>query len=465
MGTAILSSESVEKKVLALLMTSPTYIRAINMDKGLFTRTPHKILANVLESYVKKYRAPPTIDSLTTFVDSISTESNMKDLVEALKLAKSLPKAIPEESGFYFDKAEDYKIGRSMYDIGESIKNGFDSGNRDYKAFRMEILNQMLSMSTSEEKIKRGFLNSRDRLKDRWDRYRARETGDIGSDIVPYGIPALDNFFGGMAKTFVSLLYSKTGGGKTRTAINIAHNSAKSGSNVVYFTLEMAFELIGACFDSREAGLDSHKIIFGKLDREERKKYKKFLKKKLKDEHNVWLIDIPNNASTINILEELDIYKSVNGVNPDLIVVDYAHLVEPIAKYKAGDRSTKFDNLFAEFHEVARTYNSALLTAAQESREASKADAKGKKKKEEEEEDGVHKIGVSNYMAPHCETVIRLKQNNLDKLRNRLWAISDKNRYGKTAEHIPLTAIWELTYVGDYVTDNGIRVKKPGQTI
>jgi len=460
MGTAILSSESVEKKVLALLMVSPTYVRAMTLDRDLFTRDAHTALAEILCAYVKKYRAPPTLDSLTAFIDSISTESTMKGLVDALSLAKSLPKASPQESSFYFDKAEEYKIGRSLYDVGEQIKACFDSGKKDYKGFRREVLNQILSMSTSEEKIQRGFLNSKDRLKGRWERYRTIEGGNANSDIVPYGINALDSFFGGMAKTFTTLLYSRTGGGKTRTAINIAYNSAKSGSNVMYFTLEMAFDLIGACFDSRAAMIDSHNIIFGKLNRSDRRAYKQALKDQLKNDHDIWLVDIPSGATTINILEELDIYKSVNGVDPDLVIIDYAHLVEPIAKYRAGDRSTKFDNLFHEFHDIARTYKCALLTAAQESRDASKADAKKTKKSEDDDEDGVHKIGVSNYMAPHCETVIRLKQDKFDKVRNRLWAISDKNRYGKTRERIALQALWELTYVGDPIPDSGTRIKK-----
>lgn len=460
MGIAVLSSENVEKKVLSLLMTSPTYVRAMSVDINLFALRKHRRLAKLLGEYVSKYKSPPTVDSLKEFFSTRAKENTLEDYAEALETVKGLPKVDPKEANFYFSQAEEYRVGRLLYDISDKIKGEFESGSREYKKFRKEILTELLTSAPSDGTVNRGFLNEKHRVEDRWKRYREISTGDVISDLVPYGINSLDEFFGGMAKTFVTLLYSKTGGGKTRTAVNIAYNCSRLGLNVVYFTLEMAFNLLGSLFDSREALLDSHDIIFGKLSKEDKKKYKNLLRKKANRTSDVWLVDIPNNATTINILEELDIYKSIHGISPDLVVVDYAHLVEPMRRYKAGDRSAKFDHLFSEFHEIARTYNCSLLTAAQESREASKADAAKKKKDDDSEEDGVHKIGLSNYMAPHCETVIRLKQDKFDRVRDRLWAISDKNRYGKTAEKIPLTALWALTYVGDKLTDAGIKIKK-----
>jgi hypothetical protein len=161
-------------------------------------------------------------------------------------------------------------------------------------------------------------------------------------------------------------------------------------------------------------------------------------------------------AKSSMILEEIELYRAANGVNPDLVIIDYANIMEPMKRYNG--RSEKYDFLFKEYHEIAKYCNVALLTATQESRDASKADIEAKKKKQEVEQ-GVHNIGLSNYMAPHCENVIRLKQDSKDLLQNRLWGVIDKNRYGTQGQEIPLMAIWSKNYVGDRIV-TGLKVYK-----
>jgi hypothetical protein len=75
-------------------------------------------------------------------------------------------------------------------------------------------------------------------------------------------------------------------------------------------------------------------------------------------------------------------------------------------------------------------------------------------------EQGVHKIGLSNFMAVHCDIVIRLKQDSKDKTHNRLWGILDKVRYGRQGDEIPLLALWDRTYVGDNLIKNNLIVNK-----
>ena len=161
-------------------------------------------------------------------------------------------------------------------------------------------------------------------------------------------------------------------------------------------------------------------------------------------------------AKSQRILEEIELYRATNGINPDLVIIDYANIMEPDRKY--GNRSEKYDYLFQEYHSIARFMNVAILTATQESRDASKADIEKKKKKQDTgDTEGLHNIGLSNFMAPHCETVMRLKQDSYDKMQNRLWIIVDKNRYGSAGRKISLFAKWDKTYVGDRTIPGTVR--------
>ena len=457
---ANLSSDVVEKKLLALFLKAPYHMRLLHMDLRIFLKATHKSLAEIMKLYVEKYKQPPTEEILVLFCNElVSNNAALDKYSDALLLLDTLPEAKGSEFDFCYDKAQNYFIGRRIFDIAEELKHQFESrDDLDFKSLRRDMVNKLLAVSDVTDNIRRGFVYQS--AKTRWGRFKELSSGVADGNLVPFGITALDEKLGGMRRTFVTLLYSKTGGGKTRTAINIAYNAALAGYNVVFFSLEMAFDLLAACIDSRIALVDSKKILFGKLDKGDRAKYRQALIQQFKDQLNIWIIDIPMGMKSVQILNELEMYKAATGLIPDLVVVDYANLVEPMVRYSG--RSEKYDVLFKEFHEIARMQDISLLTATQESREATKA-FKQKAKRAADELEGTENIGLSNFIAPHCEIVIRLRQTKHDKLQNRVWAIVDKDRYGELGIEISLFALWDLTYVGDRKvpgTAHGVIVRK-----
>ena len=443
-----LFDKKVEKRVLALLLKSPTHMRALSLSEDSFAIKEHKEFFSILKKYIAKYRSAPSISALELYANDLLAKDNAESLLDALEVGADLPKVQKAEAQFYFDKLEDYTIGRGLYDLGASIKESIEEGaSAQFRDVRKEIMSKVLSLGSNDGHIHRGFFSDYEEANRRLQTYKEINSKVGNSDVIPFGIQALDEALGGMRKTFVTMLYSKTGGGKTRTMMNLAYNAAEAGYNVMYFTLEMSFDLIASCFDSCIADVDSQRIIFGGLGIDDKKKYVAALRKQIKNRLNIWLVDIPSGATMAKIFEEIEVYIGANGVNPDLIAIDYSHLVSPIER--GNDRSTKFDNLFKEIHEGAKYYNSAILTAAPESRSKSKLDAKKVKGKHEDEEEGTHNIGASNFMAFHCETIIRLQQNAEDRLHKRLWAIPDKCRYGRIGDPLELYADWATTLVRD----------------
>ena len=435
-------------------------MRLLHMDLNIFLKTTHRNLAEVMKRYVEKYKQPPTVEILSLFCgELISGNAALEKYSDALLLLDDLPEAESSEFDFCYDKAQNYFIGRRIFDIAEELKQQFESRDDvDFKSLRKDMVNKLLAVADSNETTRRGFIY--EHAKTRWGKYKEISSGISDADLIPFGINSLDEKLGGMRRTFVTLLYSATSGGKTRTAINFAYNASSKGYNVVFFSLEMAFDLLATCVDSRMALVDSKKILFGKLDKADRDKYRQALIQQFKAQLNIWIVDIPMGMKSIQVLNELEMYKAATGLIPDLVVVDYANLVEPMIKY-AG-RSEKYDILFKEFHEIARMQNVVFLTATQESREATKASKQRTKRPEELE--GTENIGLPNFIAPHCEIVIRLRQTKHDRLQNRVWAIVDKDRYGERDIEIPLFALWDRTYVGDRIlpgTTQSVVVRKP----
>lgn len=458
----LFKSDTNEKRLLALLMKAPTHMRALSLDLNIFTNPDSRNAAKIIQQYVRKYKNPPSYNALFRYAERLYSKDvdELEEYHAALKKIKKLPKVPVEDAAFEFETAENMRVGRALLSVSEKITKRLEGGSTNYIKLKDEIMSQVLTIGSQDAQVRRGGIGDREAVKRRYEKFMKPTSVDSG--VIPFGIQPLDDLLGGMRKTFVTLIYSKTGGGKTRTSVNIAYNNAAKKINVMYFSLEMEFDLLASLFDSRMAWIDSNKIIFGKLSKKDKIAYKKALKKQLHDDFGVWTVDIAMGAKSSLILEEIEYYKAVKGHPPDLVIVDYANIMQPVAKY-AG-RSERYDYLFQELHEIAKYANVALLTATQESRDASKADIEAKKKKAGNVEQGVHNIGLSNYMAPHCETVIRLKQDAKDQLQNRLWVIVDKNRYGNAGAEIPLMALWDRSYVGDKVIKKSpLKVRKVKQ--
>jgi KaiC/GvpD/RAD55 family RecA-like ATPase len=420
-------------------------MKLMTLDKSIFSRPSHRKLAELMKAYVVKYRTCPTKDALTLFSnDLVKKDKDLDEYSDALLLLNDLPGIEQQEFEFYFEKAENYLVGRNIYDLADSIKTRFEEEYEiDYKEMRRGLLHQLLASGASERHIKRGYVY--ETVKERWETYKNLAQGNAPDDLIPFGMKALDNVVGGMRRTHLVLFYSRTGGGKTRTSINVAYNAAMAGYNVMLFTLEMEFDLVATCFDSRMAWLNNDQIMYGKLKNKGVKKFKEALKKQVQEELNIWLVDNPSNSTPNFINEEIELYQITTGKKPHLVIIDYAGLMRPNVPYNG--RSEKYDFLFHELHESARFYDTAVLTSVIESRERSKADKK--KGHDSDEEIGVEGIGLSNYMAPHCEMVIRLKQDKYDAIRQKLMAIIEKHRYGKAFTTVELYALWEKNYVGD----------------
>lgn len=447
-----LSSDLNEQRILSLLMQAPTHMRAVNIDLNLFVTPTNKLAARLIKDFVSKYKAVPSYSAIRRYTKNKYSQEQDVERLEKIKNAlltiKHLPAVSVSDAAFEFDEANNMKIGRDLIDLGEYMHEEFEKGITNYKKLRETVLSRILKFGPTDANISRGMISDKTRVEDRLNEIKRLSKGDRGA-IIPFGIKVLDDKLGGMRKSFVTLMYSKTGGGKTRTSINIAFNAAQRGYNVMYFSLEMSFNMLASCFDSRMAWINGTNVLFGRMESDEKKKYIKALKQQMLDKLNIWIVDVSMGATNALILQEIELYRAHQGVNPDLVVIDYANLMEPERRY-AG-RSEKYDFLFQEFHEVAKFAGVSILTATQESREASKADFN--KKGKDEAEEGVHNIGLSNYMAPHCETVLRLKQDKNDRTMNRLWIIVDKNRYGTVGQALPVKAIWDKNYVGDDTID------------
>jgi len=156
----IFSSDSVELKLLSFLLRAPYHVRSLSMDTKIFAHPLHQRLADLIKIYVTKYKAPPTAESLSLFANSIvRSDDDLDKMSDAIALLTRLPKVENHEFGFYMNKAENYYVGRNIYDLAESIKTGFeDQVEVDFIDMRKSLLRDLLVQGSGDDKIKRGYV-------------------------------------------------------------------------------------------------------------------------------------------------------------------------------------------------------------------------------------------------------------------------------------------------------------------
>jgi replicative DNA helicase len=228
----------------------------------------------------------------------------------------------------------------------------------------------------------------------------------------------------------------------TKVKANLGYNmSFLAQQDVMAITLEVPMYDYQSIIDSRHSGLDFNSIITGKLPSHQKEQ----LRTSFIDIHNkqypLYLVDIPDKATSADIIRELEIYKAVRGKYPKVVIVDYANEMEPISPWK--NTSEKFKNLGVEFRRIARTYGVRIITSMQLNRD-------GKKIKDQDKIDLEH-VSESHYFANVCHLIVHLYQdpNGVEEVENILnWAIK-KNRYGRKDVVFQTFANPSINYIGD----------------
>ena len=114
--------------------------------------------------------------------------------------------------------------------------------------------------------------------------------------------------------------------GKTTFALTIAENVAEAGP-VLFVSLEMDAEQIGAMRLGRAAGIASDSLLMGKLSEEEWKRAAEFSRKL--SEAPIFL----NRRAQATVDDIAHMARKVRGLR--LVVIDYFGLIRPAGKYRS----------------------------------------------------------------------------------------------------------------------------------
>jgi replicative DNA helicase len=171
---------------------------------------------------------------------------------------------------------------------------------------------------------------------------------------------------GGLGKRELGVVVAPTGAGKSMALAHLGAMAVVKGKTVVHYTLELADTVVGQRYDSCITGIELKNLMSMK-------------------EAIVGIIEhIPGqliikeyptkSASTRTILTHLEKLKQ-KGINPDMIIVDYADLLKPTASgFKTQELRHSLGNIYEELRAIGQVWDIPVWTASQTNRSGLNAD-------------------------------------------------------------------------------------------
>lgn len=385
-----------QNKVLAVLMKDRAFLQQVHdiIDPRFFSSESAQWLARTTLDYFNKYKSPPTLEVLKVELDQIDIDMLKTTVVENIR--DVLKYADAEDSQFIKDKTLDFcknqKLKGAILKSVELLKSG------KYDEIKAGIDEAMKAGSDKDigheylDNIEARFVeNKRNTIATPW---------DIINDVMD----------GGLGSGEMGVFVAPAGIGKSMALVNIAADAVKRGMNVIYYTLELADTYVGARFDSYYTGIPSQDLKFHQQEVEEAL---------TKIKGNLIIKYYPTKTATVNTIAAHIDKCIMQGVKPDIILLDYADLLRDTGAKGSVRNDIMLGNIYEDLRGLAGTHQIPIYTASQANRSAL-----------EEDVIEADKIAESYAKVMVADFVVSLSRKTADKISGTgRWHVI-KNRFG-----------------------------------
>lgn len=387
---------SFQNKVISVLMRDRPFLQQVHdiINPKYFSSESAQWLARTILEYFNKYKSPPTLEVLKVELDKVDIEllktTIVENIREVLKLVDS------EDAQYVKDKTLDFcknqKLKAAILRSVELLKSGrYDEIKMSVDEAMKAGVDRNIGHEYSKDISLRFVENKRNTISTPWDAINEIMDGGLGS---------------GEMGVFVA----PAGIGKSMSLVNIAANAAQRGLNVIYYTLELSETYVGSRFDSHYSGIPSQDL---KYHQEE------VLNAVKKVKGNLIIKYYPTKTATVNTISAHIDRCIMQGVKPDIVVVDYADLLKDTGVKGVVRNDIMLGNIYEELRGLAGTYQIPLYTASQSNRSSIN-----------DEIIEADKVAESYTKVMVADFIVSLSRNVADKISGTgRWHVI-KNRFG-----------------------------------
>ena len=269
-----------------------------------------------------------------------------------------------------------------------------------------------------EEALKLGTDNNfgHDFIKDFEERYTI-----TARDPVSTGFERIDEICkGGLGKSELGVVIAPTGAGKSMVLVHLGAAALKAGKTVVHYTMELQDTVVGNRYDSCISGVPLSDLFSSKNQ----------VLLSIKDVPGQLIIkEYPTkSASTETLKQHIERLKK-KGIEPDMIIVDYADLLRPTRT--SAEKRYDLESTYEEMRAIAQIYKCPVWTASQTNRSGLNAEVITM----EAISEAFNKCFVADFICSLSRTV-------QDKQANKGRIFVAKNRNGPDGLIFPVFVDW-----------------------
>lgn len=313
----------------------------------------------LFEEVKKKYDKSGTVPSQLEIENSLKSIERHK-----VKLYKQFSdgifKNLPEDPDYIRDQLTEFAKRANFNDLFSYGQVLYNSGkSADAYTYVLEQINHLHAISFKDDQIV--SINDFEAMRQRFVQQRV-----LTVDRISTGIPGLDNVLrGGLSKLEgeLGIIVAEPKRGKSISLIHMGCACLLKNfkSRVAHFALEGSTETTTMRYQSRLTGIPENRIASDELTPEEQDKLLR-VGKRFMDRLEV----IPFNQHweyTVTDVEARLAELDRKGKTPDLIVVDYADLLQP--RVKSREERMNQREVYRELKRLALMRKNALWTASQ----------------------------------------------------------------------------------------------------
>ena len=162
---------------------------------------------------------------------------------------------------------------------------------------------------------------------------------------------------GGLGKSELGVVIAPTGAGKSMVLVHLGSQALKEGKTVVHYTLELQDTVIATRYDSCITGYPLSDII----------NFKEEVYEEIKDIDGSLIVkEYPTKSASTNTIRAHLSRLVKRGINPGMVIVDYADLLKPVQIRK--EKREELGSIYEELRALSTEFQCPVWTASQTNR-------------------------------------------------------------------------------------------------
>ena len=386
-----------QAKIIAAILSDRTFLeRVIDIvDSNAFENEAHQWLLKEIISYFLQYKELPSMQVFKIRVSTISNDVLKAAVVDSLrsvytKLTDNDLQFVREQ---FLEFCKNQKLKSAIYDSVDLLKTG------EYDSVKKLV----------DEAMKAGMEKN---LGHNYHVEVEKRMSEMARKTVATGWPTIDALVdGGLGPGELGVIVAPAGVGKSWVLARIGAECMKKGKTVIHYTLELTENYVGLRYDCCFTGIQFQDI----------KNHVDDVKKKIETiPGKLFVKYFPlKTVSAQSLKFHFERVAMLEGVKPDMIVVDYADILRPIEKDKNSNSYSEMGGIYEELRQIAGELQVPVWTASQTNRSGLGDDVVQ-----------AHNVSDSYRKIMTADFVMSLSRRINDKVNNTARFHIIKNRFG-----------------------------------